>query len=225
MFLSKIDSMYIKHTSKRICQGDILRNIDIIDWKIKDSSSEYEISQATLPYIIVLTQDCDLELDFNNRSQPASEKHDKYLQTILICPAYNAEVFRIGDHLKSIGLKMHEWKKSEDYKRITQQNHARFHFLEKNQALQVPQLIVDFKHYYTIPRDPLYKMYAEHYLATINHLFRESLSQRFSSYLSRIGLPDIKERVDVENASLMASTSSVVSPPPVFDRNKCDEEQ
>ncbi|MDD1745413.1 MAG: hypothetical protein LUQ20_06370 [Candidatus Methanoperedens sp.] len=173
MFLSKIDSMYIKHTSKRI----------------------YEISQATLPYIIVLTQDCDLELDFNNRSQPASEKHDKYLQTILICPAYNAEVFRIGDHLKSIGLKMHEWKKSEDYKRITQQNHARFHFLEKNQALQVPQLIVDFKH------------------------------QRFSSYLSRIGLPDIKERVDVENASLMASTSSVVSPPPVFDRNKCDEEQ
>lgn len=203
MFLSKIDSMYIKHTSKRI----------------------YEISQATLPYIIVLTQDCDLEWDFNNRSQPASEKHDKYLQTILICPAYNAEVFRIGDHLKSIGLKMHEWKKSEDYKRITQQNHARFHFLEKNQALQVPQLIVDFKHYYTIPRDPLYKMYAEHYLATINHLFRESLSQRFSSYLSRIGLPDIKERVDVENASLMASTSSVVSPPPVFDRNKCDEEQ
>lgn len=191
MFLSKIDSMYVKLASKRICQGDIFRSIDIIDWNIKDNLSEYEISKATLPYIIVMSQDCDLEWDFNNRSEPASVKHDKYLQTILVCPAYNAAEFKAGDHLKSNRLKMQEWN-SDDYKRIKQQNHTRFHFLEQNQTLQVPQLIVDFKHYYTIPRDALYKMYAEHYLSTINPLFRESLSQRFSNYLSRIGLPELK---------------------------------
>jgi len=183
--------MYVKLASKRICQGDIFRNIDIIDWNIKDNLSEYEISKTTLPYIIVLSQDCDLEWDFNNRSELASVKHDKYLQTILACPAYNAAEFKAGDHLKSNRLKMQEWN-SDDYKRIKQQNLTRFHFLEQNQALQVPQLIVDFKHYYTIPRDALYKMYVGHYLSTINPLFRESLSQRFSNYLSRIGLPEIK---------------------------------
>ena len=223
MFLSKIDSMYVKHTSKRICQGDILREIDVIVWNIKDSSNAYEISKVHLPYIIVMTQDCDLEWDFNNRSEPATVKHDKYLQTILVCPAYNAEDFKVGDHLKSNGLKMQEWN-SKDYKQIKQQNNARFYFLEQNQALQVPQLIVDFKHYYTIPRDVLYKVYAEHYLATFNKLFRESLSQRFSNHLSRIGLPELKKRIDSKNILSLASTS-VASPPHVFDKSKCDEER
>lgn len=223
MFLSKIDSMYVKHTSKRICQGDILRKIDVIVWNIKDTSNEYEISEANLPYIIVITQDCDLEWDFNNRSEPATVKHDKYLQTILVCPAYNAEEFKAGDHLKSNGLKMNKWHGNE-YKQIKQQNHARFHFLEQNQALQVPHLIVDFKHYYTIPRDVLYKMHAEHYLATFNKLFRESLSQRFSNYLSRIGLPELKQRMDSESTLPIASTS-VASLPPAFDKSQCDEEQ
>ena len=188
MSLSKIDSMYVTHTSKRICQGDILRDIYTIDWDV-----EHEFAKIVLPYVIVMTQDCDLEWDFNKRSELASVKHDKYIQTILVCPAYNAAEFKVGDHLQHIGLKMHEWKKKDDYKRITQQNHTRFHFLEKNQVLQVPQLVVDFKHYYTIPRNTLYKMHVEHYLVTINKLFRESLSQRFSSYLSRIGLPDLKK--------------------------------
>ena len=192
MSLSKIDSMYVKHTSKRICQGDILRNIDIIDWNIDDISGEYEISEASLPYVIVMTQDCDLEWDFNFRSEPAAAKHDKYLHSVLICPAYISEVFKKGDHLKSSGLKMNTWG-GDNYKKILQQSNTRFHYLEQNQALQVPQLIIDFKHYCTIPRNALYMMYAEHYLATINILFRESLSQRFSSYLSRIGLPELKK--------------------------------
>ncbi|MGP8319185.1 MAG: hypothetical protein ACT6FD_00095 [Methanosarcinaceae archaeon] len=224
MSLSKIDSMYVKHTSKRVCQGDILRNIDVIDWNIDDTPGDYKISEASLPYIIVMTQDCDLEWDFNNRSEPAAAKHDKYLPTVLACPAYNAEKFKNGDHLKSNGLKMNKWG-GDSYNKILQQNNTRFHYLEQNQALQVPRLVIDFKHYYTIPRDALYMMYVEHYLVTINMLFRESLSQRFSNYLSRIGLPELKEKTDAESAPSVASTSSVASQPPVFDRNQCDEER
>lgn len=206
MFPSKIDSMYVKHTSKRICQGDILRNIEVIDWSMKDSSSGYEISKVTLPYIIIMSQDCDLEWDFKSRLETTPAKHDKLLQNILVCPAYIAEDFKDGEHLRSIGLKMERWGK-DDYKRIKQQNNARFHFLEQVQALQVPQLIVDFKHYYTIPRDALYRMYPRHYLATINQLFRESLSQRFSNYLSRIGLPELKERIGSESTLSTTPTS------------------
>ncbi len=165
-------------------------------------------------------------MGFNNRSEPAAEKHDKYLQNVLVCPAYNAETFKKGDHLKGEPneLKMNTWG-SNDYNKIKQQNNARFHYLEQNEALQVPQLVVDFKHYYTIPRDVIYKMHVDNYLATFNKLFRESLSQRFSSYLSRIGLPEIKEKIDAKTASSMASTSSVIPQPSFFDRSQCDEER
>jgi len=206
--------MYVKHAPERICQGDILRDFVVIDWELEDTTNKYKISEITLPYIIVMTQDCDLEWDFNNRSEPASETQDKYLLTILVCPAYNATEFKDGEHLKYLKSKelvMNKWGK-DLYKQIKDQNHARFYFLEQNQALQVPQLIVDFKHYYTIPRDILYKMYAEHYLATFNKLFRESLSQRFSNYLSRIGLPKL-------------ASTSVASPPQDFDKSECDEER
>jgi len=206
MLLNKIDSRYVKDTSiKRICQGDILRDVDVLDSYTRDSSGELKYDELTLPYIIVMTQDCDLESDFKNRSNISSESQDKYLRTILVCPAYNASEFREGTHLEDIGLKMAEWN-TKLFKQIKEQNHARFHFLEQDQALQVPELVVDFKHYYTIPRDTLFGMYKDHYLVTINQLFREYLSQRFSNYLSRIGLPTFNERTTSEGTLTTAST-------------------
>lgn len=201
MLSNKIDSMYVKDTTIiRICQGDILRDVDIIDSYTKDSAGELEFHELILPHIIVMTQDCDLESDFKNRSDISSKLQDKYLRTILICPAYSVFEFRKGKHLEDIGLKMAEWN-SKIFKQITEQNHPRFHFLEQDQTLQVPKLIVDFKHYYAIPRDILFKMYEDHYLVTINQLFREFLSQRFSNYLSRIGLPILKEQANSEGLS------------------------
>lgn len=72
--------------------------------------------------------------------------------------------------------------------------------------LQLPELVIDFKHYYAIPRDTLFRMYPEHYLVTINQLFRESLSQRFSNYLSRIGLPELEGHIGLEGTISPAST-------------------
>lgn len=206
MLSNKIDSRYVKDTTViRICQGDILRDVDVVDSYTKDSSGELIYDEFTLPYMIIMTQDCDLESDFKNRSDISAESQDKYLRTILVCPAYNASEFREGNHLEDIGLKMAEWN-SKMFKQIKEQNHHRFHFLEQDQALQVPELVVDFKHYYTIPRDTLFGMYKNHYLVTINQLFREHLSQRFSNYLSRIGLPSLKERTTSEGTLTTAPT-------------------
>ncbi len=49
-------------------------------------------------------------------------------------------------------------------------------------------LIIDFKHYYTIPRNILYQN-LDHYNVSITELHREQLSQRFAYYLSRVGTP------------------------------------
>ncbi|MFZ3169428.1 MAG: hypothetical protein WA130_17575 [Candidatus Methanoperedens sp.] len=154
--------------------------------------------ELTLPYIVVMTQDCDLDNDFKNRSITNPDKHDKYLRTVLVCPAYVAEDFKDGNHLEDLELKMEKWE-SKRFKQIKEQNNARFHFLEPEQKLQVPELVIDFKHYYAIPRDTLFRMYPDCYLVTINQLFREFLSQRFSNYLSRIGLPILNEKIPSEN--------------------------
>lgn len=207
MFPNQIDSRYIKYIDKRICQGDILRDINIIDNYSTDESGEFKYDELNLPYIIVMTQDCDLEGDFRNRSQNQPEKHDKFLRTILICPAYNATDFRSGKHLEYIGQNMESWN-SKNFKQIKDQNKDRFHFLDQDQELQIPELVVDFKHYYALPRDTLYGMYGEHYLATINQLFREFLSQRFANYLSRIGLPVIHdEKIDCKEIEGSDDTS------------------
>ena len=191
MFPSKIDTRYVKRTIKRICQGDILRDVNVIDDYKRDSSGELVFEELTLPYIVVMTQDCDLEHDFNNRTEVSPGKQDKFLRTVLICPAYVAADLRKGDHLEDLKLKMEKFN-SDRWSTLKKQNNTRYHYLEQDQELQVPELVIDFKHYYAIPRDTLFHVYNEHYLATINHLFREYLSQRFSNYLSRIGLPEIK---------------------------------
>ncbi len=198
MFPNKIDSRYINRIIRRICQGDILRDIDIIDSYSKDASGALKYDEVTLPYIVVMTQDCDLDNDFKNRSQANPDKHDKYLRTVLVCPAYIATELKEGIHLEDLRLKMEKYD-TKRFKQIKEQNNSRYHFLEADQRLQVPDLVIDFKHYYAIPRDTLFRTYPDHYLVTLNQLFRESLSQRFSNYLSRIGLPVLDEQVYPRN--------------------------
>jgi len=213
MFPSKIESRYVKRTVRRICQGDILRDIDVIDSYTKDAEGALEYDEITLPYIVVMTQDCDLDNDFKNRSETNPEKHDKYLRTVLVCPAYIGAKLKDGTHLDDLGLKMEKWD-SKRFKQIREQNNTRYHFLDTDLKLQVPELVIDFKHYYAIPRDTLFRMYKDHYLVTINQLFREFLSQRFSNYLSRIGLPVLSEQApigSVRTGSNLATDSALKS--------------
>jgi len=184
--------MYVKSTGKRVGQGDILEKV-IYSYPIFQAD-QVTVAKITLPYAVVLTQDCDLESDFNCRlgSSKKNPSNDKFLQSILVCPAYLAEQFRCGTHLEPIGLKMNTWT-SEQWKSIKQNQNQRFHFLGADLALKMQDLVIDFKNYYTITRDEIYKDYSELYLVSLDILFREALSQRFAYFLSRIGLPTLKE--------------------------------
>jgi len=186
-FPSRIEQKYTRLETTRIHQGDILRDLTLLEVSRKPRG---EATETSLPYSVVLTQDCDLEQDFLNRGESGSMNHDKYLQTILLCPAYPAKDFRDGQHLVGLGLRMEKWN-SDRFKLIRSQQNERFHFIDRQEDVNVPELVVDFKHYFTQPRDELYLTLQAAYLATISELFRESLSQRFCYYLGRIGLPDI----------------------------------
>lgn len=203
---SKIDCAYVKHDLKRICQGDILRDFEYPAWNLP-KGTEGELNELSIPYLVVISQDCDLESDRRNHDDlfrdlgdgcapPETEKtekenHDKFLHSILVCPAYLAKSVKKGNHLKGFGLTMQKIDSNTQWNCIKNNQNPRYHFLRKDIELQVPELVIDFKHYYTVPRDILYEAIENHYLATVNELFREFLSQRFAFYLSRIGLPVI----------------------------------
>jgi hypothetical protein len=182
--------MYVKKTDKRVRQGDILEDFTYKFTKIFDQPGE--IVSITLPYAVVLTQDCDLERDYEKRianpKRNLSINDDKVLQSVLICPAYIADTFRIGEHLKALGLMMENWNKDRWGYIKTNQN-ERFHFLDIDADNSMPKLVIDFKHYYTVPTDEIYSIAESKYKLSISNLFREDVSRRFANYLSRIGLP------------------------------------
>lgn len=182
--------MYKKKDEKRVCQGDIFENVPYRLYLVDDN--ELKINEIILPFLVVLSQECDLLWDFENREKLGTDysNHDKFLQSVLVCPAYLGESFRSGDHLKDLGLKMQNWN-TDLWKNIKQNKNERFHYLPINEELKIPELIIDFKHYYTLNRSEIYAK-PDSYKVSLDILFREDLSRRFANYLSRIGLPVIK---------------------------------
>jgi len=182
------EAFFVNNPLVRCCQGDILRDVRFVvatDFDVE--TGESDITPVYLKYGVIISQECDLEHDFNAR-EGTKPNQDKYLPNILILPAYLPDEFKAGKHREE-GVLGEMWS-SDNFKRIKQNNNARFHFINADTKFQVPELIVDFKHLFTINRNVLYKRLPTVYLATIAELYRESLSHRYSHYMSRIGLPE-----------------------------------
>lgn len=90
---SNINSIYRLNDSKRAIQGDILKNIDI---PIFNDELEF----IKLKFGVILSQDCDLNQDYESRNKISNNDNpsinNKIIPSILICPAYPAEQLRQG---------------------------------------------------------------------------------------------------------------------------------
>lgn len=185
---SRVTEPYTRHDTSRICQGDILR--DVTFFIVRGD----EIIELFFEYMIVLSQDCDLEQglkSLENRNVSEIKQDNQFLHSILLVPAFLANKLREGEHLKEMGITQARINSSR-WKVIGVNNNPRYHSLKSYPALQVPDLVVDFKAFYTLGVEMLTSVYKNVYLATISELFREDLSRRFTNYLSRIALPEIK---------------------------------
>jgi hypothetical protein len=196
--LSLIETYYRKPATDRILQGDILRDISFkFEWTlINPSQTQAErkyktIEEYTLQYSIVLSQDCDLDEDFEDRKGDGADGHDAYIPSILICHAFPALELKEGAHLKDFGYNM-KYKNKHEFNYIKTNRDPRYHYLPKYKDYEIPHLVLDFKQIYALPRTYLYKIYNDYYLASLNELIREQLCQRFSNYFSRFGLPKIE---------------------------------
>lgn len=176
----------------RVTQGDIYRDIDFIEYAV-EKSGIMEVSKINFPLIIVLTQDCDLEQDYHTRwSRKATSSHDKWLLSVLVAPLYNAEHVYIGEHLSALNLKMQSISKEATHGKFLRKNQLpRYHYLEFPSEIHIVPSVIDFRHYFSVNVQHLKKVRKTNFVCNIPALFREDISQRFASFLSRIGLPTL----------------------------------
>jgi len=191
------EDCYCDRGITRVSQGDILRELDItINSKIS-GYADFSLAPS-FSYGVVLSQECDVEQHFKlieeNKSKPEVEQeHDQLVETLLFCPAFPLESFLLGQHLgEQIKMSNFDGPKGQEKARKKIKNndqYNRFHYLP---ALKdnFSELVVDFKRFYTIPIEIFDGNFKKFYITSIKDLFRERLSQRFTNYLARIGLPE-----------------------------------
>lgn len=202
----------IRNKLDRLCQGDVLRDIKYYSMvRINDDEIDYE--SITFPLVYVLTQECDLLQEKENRGsflknndKPMLDKNnnpifdiDKSLISILLAPIYNFDIFVKGEHLEDI-VKCDEpdrtyrcsVKNSDLRKPIQINQNPRYHFINLKDERLMKKSVIDFKHYFTMSLNELTELRETNYVCTLGTMFKNDVSHRFSNYLSRIGLPIIK---------------------------------
>lgn len=180
-----------KKKSNRIEQGDIYKNISFIEYVI-EKKGNIEVSKIIFPLVIVLTQDCDLEQDRVIRSgKSKSTNQDKQLLSVLVAPIYNADHVFQGEHWSEIGAEMRSIAKNKTAGTNLMNNETpRYHYIEFPGGIPIGPSIIDFKHYFSVNVEYVLKAKKSDFVCSISPLYREDISHRFASFLSRIGLPE-----------------------------------
>lgn len=175
-----------------IKQGELLKSIyNISDYIINDDS--VEIIKDIYPYVFVINQNCDLIQTFNLNIPAHSRLHN-----IIVCPAYPVQYFDKKIHTLGMERNLDIIKKYSSIERhgkkidkIKDKFDPRYHYIESRFLSPIPyDLIVDFKHFFTIGYDNLAKQLDDNSkICVLKDLYKEDLTIRFSNYVSRIALP------------------------------------
>jgi hypothetical protein len=192
---------------ERLHQGEILAGVIRVQQALASIGAEkVQIDEIVLPFAIILTQDCELTQDADARmveqaavQDPSrlddpefKKKHEslsKYkIDSIVFCEA------RSTAELRSVAA-----QQKELWKRVIQNLDPRFQCLEAippeyDAAGQgIPSLGCDFKRFFTLPTDEVYKRIEIGQVGRRTYLlspYAEHLSQRFYNFQSRIPLPE-----------------------------------
>lgn len=174
----------------RVTQGDIVKNLEYIEY-VSEKDGNIEVSKIEYPLAIVLTQDCDLSQDYKFRwSKINTQNEDKWLMSVIVAPLYNAEHVYNGNHLEGLGMNMTPITRKKTHGQNLRNNETpRYHYLDFGAESSIPPSVIDFKHYFSVNVAYLKKHKSQNFVCQVAELYREDISNRFASYLSRIGLP------------------------------------
>ena len=206
--MNEIITKIVPSEDSHVYQGEFIKNVDFIG-DFTEKNGNIEVSIINFPLVVALTQECDSTQDYNNRLKDYQKRREtkgkesiprnQYLLSIMVAPVYLLEDIKSGKHLEHLGLSCRTIS-SEEIKKIKQNTNARYHYM-KIEVLEGKYIeyIIDFKQYFTVNVDKIlqHKLDKGNVQFVLGDLFKESLSQRFSNYLSRIGLPETEIK-DVE---------------------------
>lgn len=192
--------IYRASASRALRQGEIITGleqtvINLNTLQRKQGKIDYEVYDIPHPYAIVVSQDCDLEQDFNLRAK-LRVKSDatlklRLLESILFCVVEAADK-TASEH------PLDEVRSSRGFERIVKNKDERFHYFEailsQNDSVRegLPELVVEFKRFFTIPTAEVYKKLRLGLAKRRCQLcspYLEHFSVRFHYYHSRVALP------------------------------------
>jgi hypothetical protein len=185
------DVFYSPAANGSLRQGEILTGLKQL---VPSPGSVLEEPAARIidhRYAVILSQDCDLEQDFNARFagavDPSKAKVNdrRRLLSIMFCDAIPA------DELKDRISDPRVWANA------VMNKNERYHYLHEvgseDDALGhgLPALGLDFKNYFTLPVDDAYAQAekSKNRRAVLRGYYAEHLSVRFFFYQLRIALP------------------------------------
>lgn len=187
--MSEITAKVRKPLNERISQCDIFQDVDIVEG-LKLDGTIMELRTIMFPYIICLNQDCDLLSDFRDKMDPSGTNKNCRLLHLIVAPLFNSDCFRAGRHWGDLFDSSSVIKeKYTKWRKIMNNEDPRYHFLRFDEKSQLPDMIIDFKHFFTISTELLYEKMPQR-LCSVEELYREKICQRFAFFQSRIGLPD-----------------------------------
>jgi hypothetical protein len=154
------------------------------------------VQSVTHPWVIVLSQDCDLDWDFKTRQQrpeaadPVAIAPAKEVPNTLLCEVLEAERVRARPEIKS-----------RDWERMKINKDERYQFLQSIASSEdalgqgTPELCIDFKRYFTVPTDELYLQFTMGAVrrSRLNLPYVQHLCVRFFYFQYRVALPEEHE--------------------------------
>lgn len=168
-------------------QAELLSQVTIYQIKASDVGAEVPgIEALDLPFAMVVSQDCDLDWDWKNRSGRVPESNKDLPSVLLVVVQEAKPQYDDGGAVKS------QWKT------IRQNKNDRYQFFQKVlpdedvQGQGLPELLVDFKRYYAISTEVLYASVSANIAqrrCILTAPYLQHFAQRFGAFQGRVALP------------------------------------
>ena len=177
-------------------QGEILTNVVELQIKLEtitsiEAEADYSAKPVKHPFAIVVSQDCDLEQDFNFRFYKKGKPRN-ILPSVLFCQVMETEKLEKGLHKH-----LFDSKTFKDYFRNNKD--FRFHFVQEIPAeydalgKKLPELGMEFKRYFSMPTAEIYhriEMSHTQRRCRLQSPYVEHFCDRFYNFNKRIALPE-----------------------------------
>lgn len=192
--------------------GDIYKNF--VYTSVESTEEALIETVTTFPYVILLGQSCDLRWEFDGRHRekellgngkspddPDINKcYNQRMISYLVSPLHPASLFCEGTHMMGYGWpvisvpvpkSIEKWEKSGVF---SNSKFARYHAFNFEESTGITASVVDFKQFFSAsPSKIIEAKNSNQYIGTLPDFFREQFLQRFSTFISRIGIPDVED--------------------------------